>query len=132
MFPSLDVPRLQEEENIEVIVSAGPNYRMLSMNQVVPALSDVRVRQAINYAVDQEEITSLYGNLASRTCGPLANISSFYNANVNCYDLGSLEANQERARELLAEAGWDPSTTLTLTITANDTDEALLIQQYLG
>ena len=129
--PTLDVERLQAEENIEVIISAGPNYRMLSMNQAVPALSDVRVRQAINYAVDQEEITSLYGNLASRTCGPLANISSFYNAEVNCYDLGSLEANQERARELLAEAGWDSSTTLTITITANDADEALLVQQYL-
>lgn len=130
--PVNDVERLQAEDNIEVVISAGPNYRMLSMNQAVPALSDVRVRMAINYAVDQEEIASLYGDLASRTCGPLANISSFYNADVNCYDLGSLEANQERARELLEEAGWDSDTTLTLTITSNSSDEALLIQQYLG
>lgn len=130
--PVNDVERLQAEDNIEVVISAGPNYRMLSMNQTVPALSDVRVRMAINYAIDQEEIADLYGDLASRTCGPLANISSFYNADVNCYDLGSLEANQERARELLEEAGWDSDTTLTLTLTANDSDEALLVQQYLG
>jgi peptide/nickel transport system substrate-binding protein len=53
--------------------------------------------------------------------------SGFYNTEVNCYD-----HDPDRARELLEEVGWDSSQTLQLKIISNMSDEALLIQQYLG
>jgi peptide/nickel transport system substrate-binding protein len=125
--PQQEVERLQGLENVGVVVSPGIGYAMLTMNQSVPALADVRVRQAIAYAIDKDEIVSLYPETATRTCGPLSVLSSYYNANVNCFDY-----NPDRARELLTEAGWDSNTHIQLKISANLADEALLIQQYLG
>jgi peptide/nickel transport system substrate-binding protein len=46
---------------------------------------------------------------------------------VNCFNY-----DPDAARALLADAGWDGSKTLSLTITSSDADTALLIQQYLG
>lgn len=125
--PDVDVPRLQQAENIEVLVSPGLGYQMLTMNQATPALSDARIRQAIAYAVDKDEILGLYGDLVTRTCAPLSVNSGFYNDSVNCFDY-----NPDRAMELLAEAGWDGSQTIQLKTISALADEALLIQQYLG
>lgn len=125
--PETDVTRLQSTPNVEVLISQGLGYSMLTMNQSVPALSNVLVRQAIAYAIDKDEVVGLYGELATRTCGPLSVASGFYNDTVDCFDY-----NPDRARELLAEAGWDSSTSLSITVTSARADEALLIQQYLG
>lgn len=125
--PQAEVERLQGEENIGLIMSPGKGYSMLTMNQKVAALSDARIRQAIAYAIDKDEIAGLYENLVMRTCGPLSTSSPFYNANVNCFDY-----DPDQAKELLADAGWDPDQHLQLKITANLADEGLLIQQYLG
>ena len=100
---------------------------MLTINTVTPALSDVRVRQAIAYALDKEAILDLYPGIVSRTCGPLSAISGFYNDAVNCYDY-----DPDMARQLLEEAGWDSSQTITLKTVPTMTDEALVIQQYLA
>lgn len=124
--PETDVDRLSGVEGVEVLVSPGLGYQMLTMNQSVPALSDVRVRQAIAYAVDQNEIAALYGDLATRTCGPLSVNSGFYNSNVNCF-----EYDPDAARALLNEAGWDGSTTLQLKTVSDLLDEALLVEFYL-
>jgi peptide/nickel transport system substrate-binding protein len=126
-IPESDVERLQSVDDIEVLISPGLGYHMVTMNQAVEALSDVRVRQAIAYAIDQDEIISLYGDLATRTCGPLSVNSGYYNADVNCFDY-----DPDMARQLLDEAGWDGSQTIQLKIITDMADEALLIQQYLG
>lgn len=125
--PQAEVERLQGVENISMIISPGKGYSMLTMNQSVPELSDVRVRQAIAYAIDKDEIAEIYGDLVTRTCGPLSVSSPFYNADVNCF-----EYNPDAAKQLLAEAGWDPNESIQLKITANLSDEGLLVQQYLG
>ncbi|MBZ0297640.1 MAG: ABC transporter substrate-binding protein [Anaerolineae bacterium] len=122
-----DVERLQSVDDVEVLVSPGLGYTMLTMNQAVPELQDPRVRQAIAYAVDQDEIVTLFEGLATRTCGPLSVNSGYYNEDVNCYTY-----DPDTARALLDEAGWDGSKTLVLTVTSSDSDTALLIQQYLG
>ena len=124
---SSDVERLQAVDDVEVLVSPGLGYMMLTMNEAVPELQDVRVRQAINYAVDQDEIVTLFDGLADRTCGPLSTKSGYYNSNVNCYNY-----DPDAAQALLADAGWDGSKTLSLTTISADADTALLIQQYLG
>ncbi len=126
-FPESEVERLMGEPNITVLASPGLGYHMLTMNTVTPGLDDVRVRRAIAYAINQEELMELYPGTVTRTCGPLSVNSSFYNENVNCYDY-----DPDMARQLLAEAGWDGSITFTLKTIPAWTDEALLIQQYLA
>ena len=124
---SSDVERLQAVDDVDVLVSPGLGYMMLTMNQAVPELQDARVRQAINFAVDQDEIVTLFDGLADRTCGPLSTKSGYYNSAVNCYTY-----DPDAATALLADAGWDGSKTLSLTTISANADTALLVQQYLG
>jgi len=70
-----------------------------------PWFSDKRVRQAIAYAIDKQEVVGgvLFG-LGSPATGPFVPKTWPYNPNVKKY-----EYNPEKAKELLAEAGWKDS-----------------------
>ncbi len=78
------------------------SYTYLGYNLAHPLFSDKRVRQAIAYAVDKEEIISgvLLG-LGKAATGPLKPDTWAYNPHVRTYPPDPL-----RARRLLAEAGW--------------------------
>ena len=67
-----------------------------------PWFGDKRVRQAIAYAIDKEEIVDgvLFG-LGKPATGPYVPNTWPYNPNVKKY-----EYNPEKAKTLLAEAGW--------------------------
>ena len=67
-----------------------------------PFLTDLRVRQAIAYAVDQEAILGVYGRTARATSNLVVSPPEFdspHTADLYPYDL-------ERAAALLDEAGW--------------------------
>lgn len=74
----------------------------LGMNQAVPELQDVRVRQAIAHAIDRESLVSQVlpegTEVASQFIPPVVN---GYNDDVTDYPY-----DPERARALLAEAGY--------------------------
>jgi len=78
------------------------NYTHLAFNQKHPWFSDKRVRQAMSYAIDKNEIVDvvLFG-LGSPATGPYVPNTWPYNPNVKKY-----EYNPEKAKELLKEAGW--------------------------
>jgi peptide/nickel transport system substrate-binding protein len=72
-------------------------------------LSDVRVRQAIAYAIDRSLIVeSVFGGFAVPADGLLPN-GPFKSENLNAYPY-----DPEKAKALLAEAGWDSSRTLQM------------------
>jgi peptide/nickel transport system substrate-binding protein len=72
-------------------------------------LSDIRVRQAIAYAIDRNLIVeSVFGGYAVPAIGMLPN-GPYKSPNLLPY-----EYNPDRARELLAEAGWDSSKTIQM------------------
>jgi peptide/nickel transport system substrate-binding protein len=78
------------------------SYTHLAFNQKHPWFSDKRVRQAMAYAIDKNEIVDvvLFG-LGSPATGPYVPNTWPYNPNVKKYDY-----NPEKAKELLKEAGW--------------------------
>ena len=77
-------------------------YTYLGFNLKHPWFSDKKIRQAIAYAIDKEEIIKgvLLG-LASPSTGPYVPNTWPYNPNVKKY-----EYNPDKAKELLKEAGW--------------------------
>jgi peptide/nickel transport system substrate-binding protein len=79
--------------------------------QVNPALADVRVRQAINYAFDRDTILAQlqngYGTVTSQVFG--TNSSAYDEALDDAYTY-----DPEKAEELLAEAGYADGFTLTV------------------
>ena len=78
------------------------SYTYLGYNLRLPLFKDKRIRQAISYAIDKEEIIRgvLLGYGVPAT-GPYKPDAWFYNPNVKRYPY-----NPEQAKALLAEAGW--------------------------
>ncbi|WP_420263743.1 peptide-binding protein [Candidatus Magnetominusculus dajiuhuensis] len=78
------------------------SYTYLGFNLKHPFFADKRVRQAIAYAIDKEEIIDivLYG-LGTASTGPYVPNTWPYNPAVKKYPF-----DPERAKTLLAEAGW--------------------------
>lgn len=76
--------------------------RHLGFNVTMKPLDDVRVRQAINYAIDKATMvrTILQGK-AIPAVGPLPPSINAWNPSLRGYDY-----NPQRARELLAQAGY--------------------------
>jgi peptide/nickel transport system substrate-binding protein len=112
-------------------VSSRINYLAL-VNLKPGPMQDVRVRRAMNHAVDVEELVArvLKGH-ATRMCGPLAPPNADF-AKVECY-----KHDPARAQALFKEAGVDPGKlALTLDTPSGryplDKDVSLAIASQLG
>jgi peptide/nickel transport system substrate-binding protein len=94
---------------VRATVSSRINYLAL-VNLKPGPMQDLRVRRAMNHAVDVEElIAQVLKGRATRVCGPLAPTNVDY-APVECF-----KHDPERARTLFKEAGVDPAK-LSLTL----------------
>lgn len=80
-------------------------YYYIGMNRKSPKLADKKVRRAIAHLVDVQELIDvvMYGE-AKRTVGPFHFSKPYYHK-----DLPLIELNIEKAKKLLAEAGWKDS-----------------------
>ncbi|MFT4041676.1 MAG: ABC transporter substrate-binding protein [Gordonia sp. (in: high G+C Gram-positive bacteria)] len=97
---------------------------------LVPALADVRVRQAINYAIDSPSILSkIYGNYGTVTSQIFGPDSTAYDKSLD----NRYSYDPDKAKKLLAEAGYAKGFSLKFTYWANYTDAAeipVLINQF--
>ncbi len=108
MFPFVsnitEVLRLQKLTHVNIERKGGEAIGPLgwvAFNLKKKPLDDVRVRQAISYAIDRDFITKkLHSGLTKAATGPIAPGSPFYTDQVEHYKL-----NLERANKLLDEAG---------------------------
>ncbi|HBH00385.1 MAG: hypothetical protein A2W08_14405 [Candidatus Rokubacteria bacterium RBG_16_73_20] len=116
---------------LRATVSSRINYLAL-VNLKPGPMQDVRVRRALNHAVNVEElITQVLKGRATRMCGPLAPANVDY-APAECY-----KHDPQRAVALLKEAGVDPAKLqLTLDTPSGryplDKDVSLAIAAQLG
>jgi peptide/nickel transport system substrate-binding protein len=79
------------------------SYTYMAYNLADPKFQDLRVRQAIDYAVNKEEmIEAIFFGLAKVTTGPFAQSSWAYDK-----DVVSVPYDVPRARALLRDAGWN-------------------------
>ncbi len=100
-IPPTEVPRLQVNPNLEVFVRQTLRVIYIGMNCQKPPFTDVRVRQAVNYAIDKELLCqSILGGFADPADSPLAPLTWGY------YSTGGYLYDPEKAKQLLAEAGY--------------------------
>ena len=131
---TVEMTRAEKDDDLRVLKDAAPALGplvWLAFNTRHPKLSDKRVRQAINYALDKEFIVNtVLGGLPKRSTGPIASASPFYSARVNHYP-----QNLEKAKALLESAGLsedDNGVRLSLQIDAlPGNPDVKLIQEYL-
>lgn len=115
---------------VKVVVTPINAYRGIWINTTAPLLADVRVRQAIAYAIDKRTMVAKvvhgFGRVATEDINP---IMWGYDPNVRRYDY-----DPKRARRLLAQAGWKSGDRLTLAVrqgAVGDEAMAVMIQSYL-
>lgn len=97
------VERLKAEDNIEVIGNPTTRVIFMGMNTLAEGpLQNVKVRQALNYAVDRQAI--IKGVLD----GYATQIATISTPEYDGYDpsITPYEYNPEKAKQLLAEAGY--------------------------
>ena len=90
------------KENFQKFKFPSFGYTYMGYNLKDPRFQDLKVRKAINYAVNKQEIIrGVLLGLGSVATGPFLPESWAYNKAV-----ASVEYDPERARILLEEAGW--------------------------
>ena len=113
-----EIERARKIPGIQMFANGAPAIgpvNWIAFNTRHPQLSDKRVRQAINYALDKDFIIkTLLGGVHARATGPVSVNSPFYTADVEKYAL-----NLAKAAQLLDAAGLKAKadgTRLALTI----------------
>ncbi len=120
------------KDKFDIISSPQNMVQILGLNNKVEPFDDERVRKAINYAIDKDEIikgafdgygTKIYSNFS-----PV--LSGYYNDkldNIYTYDI-------EKAKELLKAAGYENGFDMKLTVPGNyvqHVDTAQIVAQQL-
>ncbi|HHY73319.1 MAG TPA: hypothetical protein GX497_08845 [Bacillus bacterium] len=104
-IPQSEIKRLQENENFTVFRSAdSSSLEWIGFNSNKGPLSDAKVRKAINYAIDREQITEfIFEGFATSAVGPIG-----FDASIPWTDtsIQGYRFDMEKAQQLLAEAGW--------------------------
>ncbi len=125
---------LRMQDNPDVTLYSGPsgvtNYFIF--NQRLPEFQDVRVRQAIMYALDREAMAEaiMGGTVELVPC-----IAALPGMHPAAEELNAYAYDPEMARQLLAEAGWDSSKTyemVTYYSNQQSADTMAAAQQFLA
>jgi peptide/nickel transport system substrate-binding protein len=126
--PSVD--QIKAEPNLDLISSDTTVWYALLLNAKDPLLKDKRIRQAIAAAIDRNAVAQgvSFGQWEGTTM-PMPRASRYYGKPAN----EQLSGSPERARQLLAEAGYSGQ---PITIIANKSleamfDQAVIVQSLL-
>lgn len=100
-LPEQFMKDIEAKSDLKVSVAPGIRTHQIIIDSNVRPFSDVRVRQAIQHAIDYDSLLkNVLGGIATRNCQVVSPDSFGYDTNLRCpgYD-------PARAKQLLAEAG---------------------------
>jgi dipeptide transport system substrate-binding protein len=96
-----NVEKLKSNPNLQVLEQEGLNVGYLAMNVKKPPFDNVKVRQAINMAIDKEAIlAAVYQGAGKAAKNPIPPTIWSYDDSIEAYPY-----DVEKAKALLAEAG---------------------------
>lgn len=127
--PPADYERVQQNDKIKVVKVRGPVLLHLAMNMASPKLKDVRVRRAIDAAIDKNAyVQVVYNGNGIPGIGPLPTASTWLPENPVKWNY-----DPEVAKKLLAEAGVENlELTLIVMNAADRINGATVLQGMLG
>ncbi|MDR0669347.1 MAG: ABC transporter substrate-binding protein [Treponema sp.] len=119
--------------DFDIFSGYSNSVQLLALNNDVKPLNDIRVRQALNYAVDVREIidTAFSGRGEPSGSPLIPGLAKYYNREL----VSPYPYNPEQARTLLREAGLADGFSLEITVPSNYTmhvDTAQVIVNQLA
>lgn len=113
-IPQEDYESIEALDNVKVVYgSPVTNQSAFIQTANIP---DARVRQALIYAIDRQQLVDqLLKGHGEVVDGFLSSASPFYDNSIQ-----PIAYDPEKAKELLAEAGWDGSQTLRFYVNSGD------------
>ncbi|GHU89165.1 glutathione ABC transporter substrate-binding protein [Spirochaetia bacterium] len=122
--PAIQVGVIDGKDNIEVVSKTSTVMRYVTLNTRIPQLSDKRVRQALNYAIDKKAyIKTVFSGYGTEVHSLFPSSVSYYVAQPP-YDF-----NIAKAKSLLAEAGYPNG--FDLEIWGDNTSTEQLAMQFV-
>jgi len=108
-MPAIQAPNLDGKKDIKVTAAPSNIMRYVTLRTNLPELSDKRVRQAMNYAIDKAAYNKTVFN------GYAEQVNSCFPSTVLYYSEQSpYDFNLEKAKALMKEAGYEKGFKLTL------------------
>ncbi len=124
-----DVERIEQLDNAYINTQPSASLSYVGFNMQKEPYDDVKVRQAVSMAIDKTQVLNgIYEGLGVEAIGPIApDIFGFDE------DVSGLEYDVEKAKELLAEAGYPDgfSSTIWTWDDRERTDTAINVQSQL-
>lgn len=109
-----EVKRLSEVKGLTVLSKPSHGTHLFQFNVGSSKMKDPRVRQAISYAIDRETLVStLFGAIGEE---PRDNVMP--PQALGYENLGVIKQDQEKAKQLLKEAGYEEGLEISLMATA--------------
>lgn len=113
-----DIDRVRANKKLNLVSAMGANTSYLTINQAVKPLDDIRIRQAIWYAVDiPAAIKVAYGNYGQIGTGIISPGIDGRHPDLSKY---FPKQDIERAKKLLAEAGYPNGFDISISCNSSD------------
>lgn len=126
---SVDEENIKNNPKLQLLTKPSISYTYIGMNMTKAPLNDIRVRKAINYAIDKQAIIDviLNGNGKIATSPIASGVFGFTDKTKN------YEYNVEKAKELMKEAGYENGFTTSILVFSGEanTQTAEIVQAYL-
>lgn len=119
IYPYLTDSQANElKDSFQILSAPSDVVQALFLNNAVEPLNDMRVRQAICYALDKDSINDFVagGNGTLVSSAMLPTLKDYY---VDLNDMYGTGANIEEAKKLLAQAGYPDGVDLEIMVPSN-------------
>ncbi len=104
------------EQDFNILASPQNMVQLMALNSERKPFGDIRVRQAINYAVNKDELIAAvangYGSKIETNMSPI--MAEYYNTAIAAHS-----QDIEKAKALLAEAGYKDGFSTSITVPSN-------------
>ncbi len=109
-LPPVRAPLVEADEDLEVRSVVTSRNMFVWINTYIPPFDDLRVRKALNYGIDSQELVeTVLGGFGEPNPSAFNKTIIGHDPNIEPYDY-----DPEKAKELLAEAGYPDGFELTL------------------
>ncbi|MBK6662925.1 MAG: hypothetical protein IPG47_09295 [Thermoflexaceae bacterium] len=121
MLGQKDVDAAKKDTSIQFVQWPSTGYTQVNLNISQKPLNDVRIRQAMSYALNRQAILEgIYFGVGTLANGPMTQASWAYNQN-----LKPIQEDLKKAKELVTAAGYPNGITFDFLITASEENTPL-------